>query len=98
MMSSVCTLRLKRRKALSMDSPSCSRTSANDSPPYCVEYPTLLHLATRNHFLSAIYRAQMGACGASSDHVSKKVVFLSHFDWNRRELDLRIHCWNVRGR
>ncbi len=29
MMSSCCTLRLKRRKALSIDSPSCTRTSAN---------------------------------------------------------------------
>jgi len=30
-MCSVCTLRLNRRKALSMDSPSCSRTSAKES-------------------------------------------------------------------
>ena len=29
MMSSCCTLRLKRRKAPSIDSPSCTRTSAN---------------------------------------------------------------------
>src|SRR5258708_7428233 len=29
MMSSCCTLRLKRRRAFSNDSPSCSRTSAN---------------------------------------------------------------------
>jgi hypothetical protein len=35
MMSSCCTLRLKRRRAFSSDSPSCSRTSANliTSPP-----------------------------------------------------------------
>jgi hypothetical protein len=32
-MSSVWTLRLKRRRAFSTDSPSCNRTSANSSPP-----------------------------------------------------------------
>jgi hypothetical protein len=33
MMSSCCTLRLKRRKAFSRDSPSCSLTSANETTP-----------------------------------------------------------------
>ncbi len=32
-MSSCCTLRLKRRKAFSRDSPSCSRISANETHP-----------------------------------------------------------------
>src|SRR6266436_10086377 len=33
MMSSCCTLRLKRRKAFSRDSPSCSRISAKQTHP-----------------------------------------------------------------
>src|ERR671935_183615 len=40
MMSSACTLRLKRRRALSNDSPSCSRTSAKST--------TSNHLSTIN--------------------------------------------------
>src|SRR6185312_3454177 len=44
-MSSVCTLRLKRRRAFSRGSPSCTRTSAKrNTPPDCPSWDIYIRI------------------------------------------------------
>src|SRR5260370_16354268 len=59
MMSSVCTLRLKRRRAFSKDSPSCNRTSAKLKHPQTYPVGQSQLLQSWSHKSSRISNARI---------------------------------------
>src|SRR4029077_15984256 len=74
MMSSCCTLRLKRRSAFSRDSPSCSLTSANGlTPPNSshLDGIVIARFCIQVHYYTHVSQGKCGAQHATTSFALK---------------------------
>src|SRR5205807_1276476 len=78
-MSSCCTLRLKRRKAFSRDSPSCSRISAKQTHPQTrPEGPSSYYKILSGSQVGGTEKSCRNVLGLLVNHLSPDIELLSN--------------------